>query len=244
MTVLRIIGGVLIAVGGVAVLAEVLGFPLLIYYGDPVAGFLGIAAIFLGILLLTITDIGGTLKGQNLLEIYVNFLDIFNEYVGVGVGWFTTLMVVVVFVNVLLRYVYGQGFLQLQDMSWYLFGVIFMLGAAYTLKHDRHVRVDIFYVNYPPRVKIWVNLLGTIFFLVPFCILGIYVSGEFVSRSFAVQETSPDAGGLAARYLAKAMLPLGFTLILLQGIALIFQGILQLQGKWEVEGEEEMEAAH
>jgi TRAP-type mannitol/chloroaromatic compound transport system permease small subunit len=143
-----------------------------------------------------------------------------------------------------MRFVFNRGFLQLQDMSWYLFGVVFMIGAAFTLKHDRHVRVDIFYVNRSPRTKVWINMLGTIFFLIPFCVLGIYVSWGFFQQSFAVQETSPDPGGLAGRYLAKIMIPTGFGLILLQGIAILFTSILQLRGRWAIEEEETMEATH
>jgi len=110
MKILRLIGGLLVAFGSLAYLAEILGFPLLIYYGDPVAGMIGLVIIFLGVVLFTITDLAGNLKGLNLLEIYVKFMDTYNEYIGIGVGWFTTLMVVVVFVNVLFRYVGGAGF--------------------------------------------------------------------------------------------------------------------------------------
>ncbi|MCB0191083.1 MAG: TRAP transporter small permease subunit [Anaerolineae bacterium] len=230
---MKIVGLVLVAIGLFAVVAEVMGYSLLIYYGDPVGGFLGIALAFLGILLITIPTALRELRGKksNPLEGYVTFVDTYNENVGYGVGWFATLLVVVVFVNVLLRYVYGQSFLTLQDGSWYIFGLIFMIGAAYTLKHDRHVRVDIFFVNYPPKVQVWVNMLGTIFFLIPFCILALYVSWGFVGQSFNLQETSPDAGGLAARYLAKAVTPIGFILLLLQGVSLIFTCILQLTGQ-------------
>lgn len=230
---MKIVGLILVAIGLIAVLAEVFGYPLLIYYGDAVSGFLGIAGVFIGTLLITIPmalrDLDG--KKNNPLEWYIAFVDNFNENIGYGVGWFTTLMVVVVFANVVLRYAYGQSFLALQDGSWYIFGLVFMIGAAYTLKHDRHVRVDIFFINFPPRVKVIINLLGSIFFLVPLCLLGIYVAWGFVGQSFNLQETSPDAGGLAARYLAKAVTPIGFVLILLQGISLIFTSILQLTGQ-------------
>lgn len=230
---MKIVGLVLVAIGLIAVVAEVFGYPLLIYYGDPVAGFLGILAVFIGTFLITIpialTELRG--KKSNPMEWYIAFVDNFNENIGYGVGWFATLMVVVVFANVVLRYAYGQSFLALQDGSWYIFGLVFMIGAAYTLKHDRHVRVDIFFINYPPRVKVLINLLGTVFFLVPLCILGVYVAWGYVGQSFNVQETSPDPGGLAARYLAKAITPIGFILILLQGISLIFVCILQLTGK-------------
>lgn len=237
---MRIVGVLFIIVGFAAILSEILGFPLLIYYGNPLGGLLGIIAILFGTLLVTIKMVVPEIRGQSLsfLERYIKFIDTFSENVGLGVGWFTTLMVVVVFVNVLLRYVFGQSLLALQDLSWYVFGVVFLIGAAYTLKHDRHVRVDIFFVNYAPRTKLWVNLLGGVFFLIPFCLLGMWVSWEFVTRSFLIQETSPDAGGLAARYLAKIMIPTGFGLILLQGLSLIFRSYLQLQGKIPTELQE------
>lgn len=233
MKILKIIGGILVAIGGTAFVSEVWGFSLLVYYGKAIGGFIGLAAILLGAMLITIATQQDNFKeaGNNVLKWYIVFVDGFNDILGIGVGWFTTIMVIVVFVNVVLRYVFGQGYLALQDLSWVLFGVVFMIGAAYTLRHDRHVRVDIFYVNYSPKTKLWVNLLGTLFFLVPFCLLGMYVSWPFVERAFAVQETSPDAGGLAARYLVKSMIPLGFFLILLEGISIMFKAALQLAGK-------------
>ncbi len=240
---MRIVGIALILIGFLAILAEILDYPLLIYYGNPLGGLLGILGIIVGTILITLRSVSREIRGQklNFTELYIKFMDTFSEHMGVGIGWFTTIMVVVVFVNVLLRYVFGQSLLALQDLSWYVFGLVFLIGAAYTLKHDRHVRVDIFYVNYPPKVKVWTNFLGGIFFLIPFCILGIWVSWEFVARSFLISETSPDAGGLAARYLAKTMIPIGFLLILLQGISIILKALLQLRGKLPIE---EQEGAH
>jgi len=214
----KILGIVLVLFGVVAVSTEVFGYSVLIYYGTRVGGMLGIGAIILGAILI----------GP---EPFIRYSDAINEEVGKAVSWLTTLMVVVVFVNVVLRYIFGKGSLALQDLSWYLFGILFMLGAAYTLKHDRHVRVDIVYVNLPAKAKVWVNLVGGILFLIPFCILGILISADFVETSFRIQETSPDPGGLPARYVIKAMIPLGFLLLLIQGISLIFSSLQQLRGK-------------
>lgn len=235
---LRIVGGLLVAVGLAAMLSETLGFPLLIYYGDAVGGILGILGAMLGVALITMAALMGNLQSYNPLHLYVQFMDTFNDILGYGVGWFTTVMVVVVFANVLLRYVYGQSYLALQDMSWYVFGIVYLVGAAYTLRHDRHVRVDILYINFSPRGRVWINLLGGIFFLIPFCLLGLYVSWSFTTQSFASQEISPDPGGLAARYLAKAMVPLGFILLTLQGLSLVFRNILQLMGSLPIDTDE------
>lgn len=242
MKFLKPLGLLLVALGAVAMLTEMFGFPLFIYYGDPLGGVIGFFVILTGTIMLTVHHLAGAVGGLNPIEIYIKFMNTFSDYIGAGIGWLTTVMVVIIFTNVVLRYLYGQSFLQLQDLSWYLFGTVFMIGAAYTLKDDRHVRVDVVYANYKPRTRVWINLLGMIFFLIPFCVLGIFVSWDFVARSFAIQETSPDAAGLAARYLAKMMIPTGFVLILLQGIAMMFESILQLQGKMEIP--ETTEAAH
>ncbi len=236
---MRLAGIIIVAISLLAIFWEVFGYgSWLIFYGSPVGGMIGIVGCMLGTVLITIPGAMREIREKsmnNFLEWYVTFVDNFSDNLGYGVGWFTTLMVVVVFVNVLFRYVLGQSFLALQDLSWYVFGVIFMVGAAYTLRHDRHVRVDVVYVNLSPKAKVWVNLIGSLFFLVPLCILGIWVSWGFVERSWTLQETSPDAGGLDARYLAKAMMPVGFILIMIQGFSLFFKSILQLMGRMPIE---------
>ena len=217
-TIRLIVGGLLVVFGVVAAMAEVMGYPILIYYGTRVGGALGLISIVLGALII----------GP---EPYIKYADSFADGVGWLVSWLATIMVIVVFVNVVLRYVFGKGMLALQDLSWYLFGVLYWLGAAYTLKYDRHVRVDIFYVNMRPRLKVWVNFLGVIFLLIPWCFLGVLISISFVESAFRVLETSPDPGGLPARWLLKATIPLGFIFLLIQGMSMLFTSFLQLRGK-------------
>lgn len=217
MKALHLVGLGLIIFGCIAVMLEAFGFSLLIYYGTPLGGIIGLISIAAGAIIL----------GPSA---YMTYIDNFTEGVGLTVSWLTTIMVIVVCTNVILRYVFGQGLLALQDLSWYLFGVLYMLGAAYTLKHDRHVRVDIVYANLSPKAKVWINLLGSVFFLMPLCLLGIFISMEFVTTSFTIRETTPDPGGLPARYLIKSMIPLGFLFLLLQGISMLYQSILQLRG--------------
>jgi len=98
----------------------------------------------------------------------------------------------------------------LQEFERHLFALIFLVAAAYTLKIDDHVRVDVFYTRFSPRKKAWINLLGTIFLLIPFCVIVILASQDFVEVSFRIKETSPDAGGLPARYILKAFIPISF----------------------------------
>ena len=109
--------------------------------------------------------------------------------------------------------------------------MIFLIGAAYTLKHDGHVRVDIIYTKMSPRTQAWVNLIGTFLLLIPFCLIVIIATKMFVLNSWAVQETSPDPGGLPARYIIKAIIPVGFFLLLLQGISQAFKSLLLILGQ-------------
>lgn len=136
-------------------------------------------------------------------------------------------MVLVIVYDIAMRYFFQIGSVALQELEWHLFAVLFLLGAAYTLKHDGHVRVDVIYQGrrMNDRRRAWVNLLGTVFFLFPFCLLIIVSSWPFVERAYLIAEGSPDPGGLPYRFLLKAVIPLGFTLLILQGVATILQSI-------------------
>ena len=153
-------------------------------------------------------------------------IDVLNEFVGNAVSWLTTVMVLVVCYDVLTRYVLKESSVAVQELEWHLFSIIFLIGAAFTLKHDRHVRVDLFYIKFSPRAKAWVDFLGSLFFLIPFALLVIWASQNFVGNSFHMHETSPDPGGLPARYLLKAAIPAGFVLLLLQGFALAVRSLM------------------
>jgi TRAP-type mannitol/chloroaromatic compound transport system permease small subunit len=136
-------------------------------------------------------------------------------------------MVLIIGYDVFMRYTFQIGSVALQELEWHLFAVVFLLGASYTLKHDAHVRVDIFYQSkHMSEVKrAWVDLLGTLLFLFPFCILIIVSSWDFVANSFAIAEGSPDPGGLPYRFILKAAIPLGFVLLLIQGAAIVLKSI-------------------
>lgn len=115
------------------------------------------------------------------------------------------------------------------ELQWYLFSIVFLLGAAYALKHDAHVRVDLIYGQLSPRGKAWIDLIGTILFLVPFSVFMLLVSYPSVISSWEVREMSPDPGGLA-RYPIKALVLVAFVLLLLQGLAEILKQIAVLRG--------------
>jgi TRAP-type mannitol/chloroaromatic compound transport system permease small subunit len=139
-------------------------------------------------------------------------------------------MVLVVTMDVILRYVFNMSSVFTQELEWHIFGFLFLIGAGYTLLHDDHVRVDIFYQRLTPKNQAWINLLGTLFFLLPGCYLVIKTSLPFVANSWAVYEGSPDPGGIPARYILKAAIPFGFSLVALQGISLGLKSLLTIMG--------------
>ncbi|MCB9397780.1 MAG: TRAP transporter small permease subunit [Acidobacteria bacterium] len=116
------------------------------------------------------------------------------------------------------------------EIQWYLFSILFLLGASYTLKADEHVRVDVFYTRLNPRQKAWLNLLGHLFFLIPFALVMIWLSWPMVMASWNVLEQSPDPGGLP-RYPIKTLILVAFILFGLQGLSEAFKSIRRLRHK-------------
>ena len=151
----------------------------------------------------------------------IEFIERLAEWSGRAIAWLVLGMVLIIGFDVVMRYLFQAGSVGLQELEWHLFALIFLLGAAYTFKHDGHVRVDIFYQSrwMDERRRAWVDLLGGLFLLLPFCLLIIVSSMPFVGNSFAMGEGSPDPGGLPYRFLLKAAIPVGFGLLLLQGVA-------------------------
>lgn len=153
-----------------------------------------------------------------------------NERIGVAVSWLTTVLVAVVCYDVFTRYLLKSSLVAIQELQWHLFAVIFLIGAAYTLKHGKHVRVDVFYNRFPAKTRAWVDFVGSLVFLLPFCLVVIWCSHPFVINAFIIGEGSPDPGGLPARFILKAAIPVGFLLLALQGLALAFGSLLRITG--------------
>jgi TRAP-type mannitol/chloroaromatic compound transport system permease small subunit len=166
------------------------------------------------------------------------WIDTINEWIGRGVAWVTLGLVLVVFVDVVMRYLFKTSFVFTQELEWHLFGFIFLIGAGYTLLHDGHVRVDIFYQRLGLKGRAWVNLGGVILFLIPGCIMVISTSWRFTLNSFSILEGSPDPGGIPFRFLLKGCIPVGFIFLLLQGISLAMHSFLQIIGVEEPKEEQ------
>jgi len=159
-----------------------------------------------------------------------------NSKIGYYISWFTGLLVLIVSFDVFTRYFLKESSVAVQELEWHVFALIFLIGAAYTLKSDKHVRVDIFYSRLSERKKAWINFIGTLLFLIPFCVVVIYASLDYVTSSFSILESSPNPGGLPARYLLKAVIPISFFFILLQGFSLLLKSLLViLNASMEIE---------
>lgn len=167
---------------------------------------------------------------MKLLRFISNFADGVNERVGFAVSWLTTLLVIVVCYDVITRYVLKDSSVAVQELEWHIFSVIFLVGAAYTLKEDKHVRVDVFYMKMSEKKQALVNLLGTVFFLLPFSVLVVKTAIPFTMNSYKFHEGSPNPGGLPDRWLLKSMIVVGFVLVFLQGLSLASRSILTLAG--------------
>ena len=166
----------------------------------------------------------------NWLTLFCGIIDRSNEAVGRVVSWVTLLLVLVVFTDVVMRYLFKTTFVFTQELEWHLFAFIFLIGAGYTLLHDGHVRVDIIYQRLSPKGRAWVNLIGVIFFLIPGCWLVISTSWKFVGNSFSMLEGSPDPGGIPYRFIVKGTMTVGYVLLLLQGISMGLNALLQVLG--------------
>lgn len=152
-------------------------------------------------------------------------IDKLIKQIGTLVSWLTLQLVLVIVTDVLLRYALNMTSAASFELEWHLFALIFMLGASYTLQQDKHVRVDVFYHRFSEKNKAWVNAIGTALLLLPFCAIAFWESLSFVESSFLFKETSPDPGGLPARYLVKSSIPVGFFLLGLQGISELLKSV-------------------
>lgn len=166
-----------------------------------------------------------------LISRLANRMEQFIDWSGRVVSWCVLAMVLLTFLVVVLRYAFDSGWIALQESVSYLHSMVFLLGAAYTLKHDAHVRVDIFYSRFSERTKAWVELLGHLFILIPVMLFIAWISWPYISDAWAVKESSRDAGGLPGVYLLKSLILLMAGLLIIQSVVLILRAGLKLGGR-------------
>ena len=168
---------------------------------------------------------------ENLLQKFINLINTINENIGKVASWLTGILVVLVCGRVLGRMIFDSEPVWLPELEWHLFAMIFLLAAGYTLKHDKHVRVDLFYAKFSEKDKALVNLVGALLFLVPWCCLIIYVSYDYALGSFKILEGSPNPNGLPFRFIVKFAITIGASLLLLQALAMVANSVLTLKYK-------------
>ena len=150
------------------------------------------------------------------------------ELVGEWTSWLSLVIVVLMAVNVLLRYLFSKGSVWSQELEWHLLVPLILFGMSYALRHGEHVRVDILYGRFPERAKALVDLFSALLGVAISAII-IWLSLNYVQQAYVIDEGSPDPGGIPHRYIVKALIPAGFALLLLQSIATAIGAVAKLR---------------
>lgn len=156
-------------------------------------------------------------------------IDALTERIGRVVIWLVLAATLISAGNALVRYALGESSNAWLEIQWYLFGAMFLLGAGYTLKHNGHVRIDILYNRFGPRGQAWIDLAGGLLFLLPMAGLLVWLAWPMFHEAWVTHEMSPDAGGLV-RWPVKLLLPVGFALLALQGVAEVIKRVGVISG--------------
>ncbi|MCA3631389.1 MAG: TRAP transporter small permease subunit [Methylobacterium sp.] len=168
---------------------------------------------------------------QNLLKIS-GIIDALNTRVGQVIKWAILAAVVISTVNAVVRKLFNVSSNAWLEAQWYLFGAVFMLGAAYTFLKNEHIRIDVVTSHFAKRTRDWIDVFGHVFFLIPFCWIMIWHGWPFFLRSFQINEQSMNAGGLTV-WPAKILVPLGFVLLLLQAFSELIKRVAIIRGDLE-----------
>jgi len=173
---------------------------------------------------------------MNALLTLARLIDALTERVGRLAIWLVLIATLISAGNALARYALGESSNAWLEIQWYLFGAMFLLAAGYTLKHNGHVRIDIFYNRFGPRGQAWIDLMGGLLFLLPMAMLLAWLAWPIFMDAWTTHEMSPDAGGLV-RWPVKLLLPIGFALLALQGVAEVIKRIGVLSGHYVMPSE-------
>jgi TRAP-type mannitol/chloroaromatic compound transport system permease small subunit len=165
-------------------------------------------------------------------------IDRLNEKIGWVCNLLVLLACLVSAANAMVRYAFDYSSNSFLEMQWYMFAVLVMFGASYTLRRNEHVRVEIFYLLLSERGQLWLDLLGTIVFLIPACLLIGYLSWPLAHEAYLTNEMSSNAGGLI-RWPIKFVLPFGFALLALQGVSEVIKRIAALRGEVTIDAKYE-----
>lgn len=166
---------------------------------------------------------------MNALLKFARLIDTMTEAIGKTVGWLILVAVIICATNALMRYTFSMSSNAWLEIQWYLFAAVFMLAAAYTLRKNEHVRIDVITGHFSPRAQAWIDILGSLFFLLPLCLLMLDFSIPYALKSMQSQEMSQNAGGLIV-WPARLLIPTGFALLTLQACSELIKRIAFLLG--------------
>ncbi|NTZ92868.1 TRAP transporter small permease subunit [Agrobacterium tumefaciens] len=156
-------------------------------------------------------------------------IDTANSAIGKGISWLLLAAILVSAINAAMRKAFSMSSNAWLESQWYLFSAVFLIAAAYTLLNNEHVKVDLIYGSLPRKGQLWVDILGTIFFLMPFCLITVYLSWPVFLQKFASGEVSNNTGGLI-QWPVWALIPIGFSLLALQGVSELIKRVAILRG--------------
>ncbi|AXS79019.1 TRAP transporter small permease subunit [Dechloromonas sp. HYN0024] len=165
-------------------------------------------------------------------------IDKLNERIGKAAFWLVLVMTIICSINATVRFIFNYSSNGLLEIQWYLFAAVFLLCAPYTLQKNEHVRIDVVAGKLSPKGQAWIDILGTIFFLLPMVITILWLSLPLVADSFHINEMSANAGGLI-RWPVKMILPVAFTLLALQGISELIKRLAFLAGRIDDPGQKD-----
>lgn len=166
---------------------------------------------------------------MSFLLLFSKFIDALNEKIGQSVSWALLIAVIICSGNAIMRYSLNMSSNAWLEIQWYLFGAAFLLASSYTLRRNEHVRIDVIVGRFSKRTQVWIDLFGFLLFLLPATALILYLAVPFAFESIRSQEVSSNAGGLIL-WPAKALIPLGFLLLTLQGISELIKRVGYLMG--------------
>ena len=147
------------------------------------------------------------------------WIDELSKWAGALGAIATMALALLIVYDASMRYIFNEGSVALQELEWHLFDILFLLGLSYALKHNKHVRVDLFYARFSSKFKEIVQIITMIFFVIPLGLLVVWFSWDFVFQSFIQSEMSPDPGGLCCRYIIKSFIIISFILLILQAVS-------------------------
>ncbi|HHH37699.1 MAG TPA: TRAP transporter small permease subunit, partial [Epsilonproteobacteria bacterium] len=162
-------------------------------------------------------------------------LDRVAKYAGLTAAFLVVILALLVTYDAMMRYLFSAGSIALQEIEWHLYDVIFLLGISYALKHDKHVRVDIFYERYSEQSKLLIQIFSMLLLVIPFSLLMMYNAWDMTLQSYLQHEISSDPGGLTHRYLIKGMIVVAFGLLILQAISEVlkaYRSLVSYRGFW------------